>query len=230
MNDTTPITVGRTDLSGVLTDIAAHALPHDDLPWLNCVSLHSTAHPGGERVLVATATDRFTLAQAHIGLVPSESVAELPTVFLPLPAVQRVRQWLRTYRDDQIEHHVHIAATTAADAVTFSFDLSGGALTERTFIPGTYPDISRVFTHSADHEPAPAEIRAEYLSRFVHAATRRREPLHITTHGDSKPAVITIGERFRGLAMALPAAAPGASAPPVFPLPSDPTNSKRAAA
>lgn len=230
MNDTTPITVGRTDFAGLLTDISAHALAHDDLPWLNCVSLHTAEHPSGERVLVATATDQFTLAQAHISLVPAEPVSELPSVFLPLAAVRRVGQWLRTYRDDQIARHVHIAATPAADAVTFSFDLAGGSLTERTFISGAYPDVARVLTDSAGKEPAPGEIRAEYLARFVHAATRRREPLRITTHGDSAPAAVTIGDQFRGLAMTLPPADTDARTAPVFPLPSEPTKSKRVAA
>lgn len=255
MTTTQPITVRRTEFAELLTDLAPHVHTDDDLPMLNAVSLHTAQH-NDTTVLVGSATDRFTLAQAHIPLTPTadpgtpaeENEADqpdepntprgagLPQVFLPQPAVHRVRQWVRTHRTSRQDDYLHIAAATGSGhgTVTFTFDHDGGSLTEYTDSGAQYPDLGRMLEVTAKKPFVPAAINPTFLGRFIATAHRRGEPMHITTHGHGQPTEIAIGDHYRGLAMStrLPTTDSGdlPEPAPVFLLPSEPGESATQAA
>lgn len=188
---TKTITVPASQLRALITDLLRTAGTDVTLPMLVGIRLH-TDTLNKQSVLVGASTDRFTLGQAH-----ADATGHLPETFLPATSCKRALAMLKLIDSG-------VLVELAADSGHLSF--SGGDLTARLDTGATeFPETHRIFDSLTNLEPAPggtaAAFEPAFLNRFVAIAKARREPMHIATTGTATGALITIGDRYRGLLM-----------------------------
>ena len=150
---TTTCTAGA--LQGLLADIIRFAGDDPTLPMLNGVLLHTVKHNGGV-LLVATATDRFVMAQTHIdatGVLPKEC-------FIRLGDVRRLLALLKL-----ASNLVELSVTGDAFAVAGS-----GVQCSVTLERSDFPKVAEIMSKTYDTESGPVRFNARLLERFTAVA------------------------------------------------------------
>ncbi|MFF4600589.1 hypothetical protein [Amycolatopsis sp. NPDC001319] len=187
-------TVDVAQCHGLLTDVLRCADTDPCLPMINGVLLHGDEHEG-HPVLVATATDRFKLAHAHIDATGTP----LGEVFVRVAEVKRLLAVLKALPKDSTL--LEISSNDVGDVV-FSARGASATLEHYDLGNGGFIEYSKLF---ASLEKAQSQERIAVsgpnLEAIVAVAKRRREAIRFEAHGKAKPAGVFVGDRYRALIM-----------------------------
>ncbi|WP_028924971.1 hypothetical protein [Pseudonocardia acaciae] len=178
------------DLDRLLADAARGAATDETLPGICGVMLHTDTY-NGTPVLVATATDRFMLVQAH---VPLDAGTFEGRLMLTNAQVTQVRAMLRPLtrrrggRDDQVSvsTDTFTGRIAAAEGTAFSFVNYCEWFPNITKVTDKYRDTPRT--------DQPVTLNPKLLARAA-ALGRRGEYVRVEVlAGEQAPVRITIGE------------------------------------
>jgi hypothetical protein len=161
---------------------------HDGYRGLAGVLLNGAVTDGGAPALVATASDRYILVQAHAA---AESV--LPcSVFVPIGQVKVIAGLLK-----RMPGTVHIAVSGDAVTVTAE-DFTVSFTTFASSLPKNTADLLE--QHPA--APVPAVYSPWVMKRIAKVADRMETDIvRLSVTGTKTAAIVHIGERCRALMM-----------------------------
>lgn len=193
---TAPVTctVDAAQCHGLLTDVLRCASTDAFLPMINGILLHGDEHEG-HPVLVATATDRFKLAHAHIDATGTP----LGEVFVKVAEVKRLLAVLKALPKGSTLLEIGI---NGDGDVVFSARGASATLEHYDLGDGGFVEYSKLFA-SLEKTPADEQIAVSgrHLDALVAVAKRRGEPIRFEAHGKTKPTGVFIGDRYRALIM-----------------------------
>lgn len=217
---------------GLLTDAARIASTDPTVRMLCGVLLHTTTHHD-RTVLVASATDRYMMVQAHAPLRSGDLPGRL---WLTNDQIRRLRALFGTpTRRRSKARDVRIAVSRRSNSCIISeFDEPGGAAALSLAPIDTrpdFPDIAEMVRRERHRHDDPVEVNPRLLARAT-ALCRPGEALRIELTGQHSPIHITIGERLWAYLMPRRGDTT-TTTPPVFDLPPTtphPANNGRAEA
>ena len=202
----------------LLADVSQAASRDEHLSMLAGVMLHTDTHKG-QTVLVATATDRFTLIQGHAPVAAGPPDQRL---WLTGRQVSQLRGILRPFTTRRVAASSQLAIELVGDMVHFrQLALEGfaGVALSLPIEPGEFPNVIKIAQPSEPYVPSdqPVTIDPRYLRRMA-ALCRSGENVTVQFHGPAKPAWITIGDNAgsRLWAIVMPIRQESISAAPVF--------------
>ncbi|WP_028926312.1 hypothetical protein [Pseudonocardia acaciae] len=181
---------------GLLADAARIASTNPDTPMLCGVLLHTATH-AGRPVLVASATDRFMMVQAH---APLEFGGLPGRLWLANTQLRQIRALFGTPARRRCQAlHVRIAVSSHTNTATISeFEMPGMAMAALSLTPldtgPHFPDIAKVARQEWHRSDQPVTVDPRHLARAA-ALCRRNESLRIELAGPRSPVRITVGER-----------------------------------
>lgn len=189
------MSVETSGLVDVITDVL-HAASNDrTMPMLCGIMLHTDKHENGS-VLVATATDRFTLAQSWI-----PASGEIPQLWIPRDDLKQLLPLLRPFarrKDTTCEIVVD------GRDVTFRQNPLPGmpvmSVTVQVQGAGNFPALDRVFPKGEPSNEVTV-FDARRLDVVMQVAKRRREPIRLVSYGAVAPAWAYVGKQYRCLVM-----------------------------
>lgn len=189
------ISIETSGLVDVLADVL-HAAGNDiTLPTLHGIMLHTDKHEKGS-VLVATATDRYTLAQSWI-----LASGEIPQLWIPRDDLKQLLPLLRPFarrKDTTCEIVVD------GRDVTFKQNPLPGmpvmSVTIQVEGPGDFPNLERVFPKGEPSNEVTV-FDARRLNVPMQVAKRRGEPIRLVSYGAAAPAWAYVGTQYRCLVM-----------------------------
>lgn len=191
----TVLSVDTNALVGMLTDILRSACKDVSLPMLNGVMLHVDTHDNGP-ILVATASDRYTLGQAYI-----KAGGGMRSLWMSADNLAQILPLLRPFarrRDTMCD------VTVSGRKVTFSQNPLPGmatvSVTVETESNDNFPDISRFVSDAEPSLEVPTFV-AQKLNVPLQVAVRRNESVRIHSYGALKPAWVYVGNQYRCLVM-----------------------------
>lgn len=204
MTETT-VAVSTHSFVGLISDVSRCMAAQPDLPFIAGVLVTSGKVGDGCR-LVATATDRFTIAQANteIGQVssdvrfwlPATRVKQLMVILRPFTKTRRINSEPITITVDDEAKTCSISQPTLGDlaSINLSFPLETGA--------GFPQSIAEIYVDSGDTTATgePVQVNPKYLARIA-GLCRANENLQIDYRSPSKPIRIAVGDRLWALVM-----------------------------
>jgi DNA polymerase III sliding clamp (beta) subunit (PCNA family) len=189
------ISIGTSGLVDVLSDVLPAAGNDATLPMIHGIMLHTGKHENGS-VLVATATDRFTLAQSWI-----PAGGEIPQLWIPRDDLKQLLPLLRPFarrKDTTCEIVVD------GRDVTFTQNPLPGmpvmSVTIQVEGSGDFPNLERVFPKGEpSNEVTTFDVRR--LNVPMQVAKRRGESIRLVSYGATAPAWAYVGQQYRCLVM-----------------------------
>ncbi|GAB3471903.1 beta clamp domain-containing protein, partial [Actinophytocola sediminis] len=192
MTETTA-TVTAHHLKSLLDDAARTSESDDTLPFITGVLLY-TAPNAGATVLVASATDRFTLGQVH-----TDATGHLGETFVPLADVKRARQALTLVDPDSPAGLSIVDDKLRITTPTLSLALATGDVAAEV-----WGKFGKLFDTTNSTSETRIAVSAELLAKFLPIAKARgvgRSNIVVETYGEKRPIHIHIGTRYRAMVM-----------------------------
>lgn len=201
----TTVAVAVDELRALLRDsVPAAATELGDPEMIASVLLHTAVHEG-RPVLVATATNRFILSQAH---APLCSPVEIEPVQLPATAVRALLGVLGDDPDaddplsgDSDDAWLRVGETSCTLERRAALPERGTCtVTVDRFRSVDFPPYRKLF---ADHEhvPGPIGLAPNLMRLFAGIAEARGELLSIAPTQPGRAVHVQIGQRYRALWM-----------------------------